>query len=236
MGRLHVQRAVEAPDGPKTVFCTARTDRRLRVVESIYRADAEAKSIAFTCASRQDKVVYRETLVQSVAPLMAEGPEEVGARGFDDIMVIAQDTDAIAEAAEHLAPGGVMNIFAGVKRGTMASLDLSDVYLRDVRFIGHSGLTTDTMHIALRQVESGEFSPNRLVAAVGSLAAVPAGLRAVRDGAFSGKVVIFPHIKDLPLTPLTGLRDRLPAVYAKLKEGCEWTMEAEQELLRLMLV
>lgn len=223
MGRMHVQRAIEAPNGPKTIFCTARSDRRLRVVESIYRADAEAKGITFTCVSRQDKVVYRQTL------------EEVGAPGFNDMMVMAPDAGAIAEAADYVAPGGVMNIFAGVARGTMASLDLSDVYLKDVRFIGHSGLTTEDMRLTLRQVEWGNLSPNRLVAAIGSLNAARDGLQAVEDAVFPGKIVIFPHIKDFPLTALPDLKDKLPSVYAKLKDGREWTVEAEEGLLKLML-
>lgn len=52
---------------------------------------------------------------------------------------------------------------------------------------------------------------------------------------FSGKIVIFPHIRDLPLTLLPDLRDKLPSVHAKLKDGRGWTVEAEEELLRLML-
>jgi threonine dehydrogenase-like Zn-dependent dehydrogenase len=223
MGRMHVQRAVEAPDGPKTIFCTAQSDRRLGVVESIYRADAEAKAIAFTCVSRENEEVYRQTL------------EKVRAPGFDDIMVMAPDAGAIAEAADYIAPGGVMNIFAGVARGTMASLDLSDVYLKDVRFIGHSGLTMEDMRLTLHQVESGNLSPHRLVAAIGSLGAARDGLQAVKDAVFPGKIVVFPHIKDFPLTALLDLKDKLPSVYAKLKDGCEWTTEAEEEFLRLML-
>lgn len=223
MGQMHVQRAIETPDGPKTIFCTARSDRRLRIVESIYRADAEAKGIVFTCVSRENEQVYHQTL------------EEVGASGFDDIIVMAPDADAIAEAADYLAPGGVMNIFAGVARGTMARLDLSDVYLRDVRFIGHSGLTTEDMRLTLSQVESGHLSPNRLVAAIGSLSAARDGLQAVKDAIFPGKIVIYPHIKDLPLTPLPDLKYKLPSVYAKLKDGREWTNEAEEEFLNLML-
>jgi hypothetical protein len=31
------------------------------------------------------------------------------------------------------------------------------------------------------------------------------------------------------------LKDTLPTVYARLKDGREWTNEAEAELLRLML-
>jgi L-sorbose 1-phosphate reductase len=49
-------------------------------------------------------------------------------------------------------------------------------------------------------------------------------------------VVIFPNLsKPLPLTTLAELQDRLPTVYAKLDEGEIWTVEAEEELLRLLL-
>jgi len=223
MGRMHVQRAIDSADGPKTIFCTARSDRRLRVVEFVYRADAEDRGIAFVCASRADEAAYHRTL------------GSVGAQGFDDIVVLAPDADAVAEAAACIAPGGVVNVFAGLARGTMVSLDLSDVYLRGVRFIGHSGSTLDDMGLTLHQVESGRLSPNRLVAAVGSLSAARDGLQAVRDAVFPGKIVIYPHIRDFPLTPLPELKDRLPGVYARLKNGREWTAEAEEEFLRLML-
>ena len=223
MGRLHVQRAIETPDGPKTIFCTELSDRRLRVVGSVYRTDAEAKGIAFTCVSRADRAAYDQAL------------ENMGTHGFDDIVVLAPAASAVAEAADYIAPGGVINVFAGLARGTMVSLDLSDIYLKGVRFIGHSGSTIDDMRLTLRQVESGRLSPNRLVAAIGSLGAAYDGLQAVKDAVFPGKVVIFPHIKYLPLTPLSHLKDKLPSVYAKLKDGCEWTVEAEEELLRLMM-
>jgi hypothetical protein len=49
-------------------------------------------------------------------------------------------------------------------------------------------------------------------------------------------VVIFPRIKELPLTPLEDLGERLPIVHAKLENGREWTKEAEDEFLRLMLL
>jgi hypothetical protein len=52
---------------------------------------------------------------------------------------------------------------------------------------------------------------------------------------FPGKIVIFPQIRDLPLTPLPDLKHTLPSVFAKLKSGKEWTLEAEEELLSLML-
>jgi hypothetical protein len=48
-------------------------------------------------------------------------------------------------------------------------------------------------------------------------------------------VVIYPQIKEMPLTPLADLKELMPAVYARLNEQGEWTVEAEDEFLRLML-
>ena len=223
MGRLHLQRALADPEGPRTILCTARSDRRLNYVRAIHEAEAEGKGVALTCISQADRAAYEQTI------------ETVAGPGFDDVMIMAQSADAVAEAAGHMATGGVVNVFAGLARGTTAPLDLSDVYMRGVRIIGHSGLTLRSMGLALDRVESGALSPNRLVAAVGSLSAARDGLRAVSDAVFPGKVVVFPQIKELPLTPLPELKDRLPTVYAKLKDGREWTKEAEEEFLRVML-
>ena len=40
---------------------------------------------------------------------------------------------------------------------------------------------------------------------------------------------------DIKITPLADLRSILPTVHAKLKDGHEWTMEAEEEFLRIIL-
>jgi hypothetical protein len=117
----------------------------------------------------------------------------------------------------------------------MVSLDLSVVYQKNIRFIGHTASTIEDLRQMLAQAESGQLSPNRSVKAIGSLEALKDGLQAVRDAVFPGKVVIFPQVKNFPLTPLPDLQEKLPAVYAKLKDGQEWTTEAEQELLRIML-
>ena len=87
----------------------------------------------------------------------------------------------------------------------------------------------------LHQAESGELSPNRSVAAVGSLSAARDGLLALQDASYPGKVVIYPQIKDFPLTSLPELKEKLPSVWSKLKNEREWSTEAENEFLRLML-
>ena len=128
-----------------------------------------------------------------------------------------------------------MNIFAGVARGTMAAFDLGDVVLRGVRYIGQTASSIDDLREMLSLAEAGTLSPNRSVAAIGSLDAARDGFQALKDTTYPGKVVIYPHIKDMPLTSLAELAERLPDVYAKLRGGREWTNEAEAEFLRTML-
>jgi len=223
MGRMHVQRAIQSHDGPGTIVCTDVSDARLDDLCASFGAEAESRGIEWLCLNPLNQDAYQA----GMAPFMDDG--------FDDIVVLAPIPRVISDAASHLARGGVMNIFAGVARGTMAQLDLSNVYLRDVRVIGHSASTIDDLRLMLNQAESGQLSPNRSVAAIGSLGAARDGLQAVQEADFPGKVVIYPQIKEMPLTGLSELKDRFPSVYAKLRNGREWTVEAEQEFLRLML-
>ena len=97
--------------------------------------------------------------------------------GFDDVIVLAPVAALIADGATWLADGGVMNVFAGVACGTMATFEASDIYLRDVRYIGQSGSKIDDMRLMLFQAETGTLSPNRSVAAIGSLMRLGMGSR-----------------------------------------------------------
>ena len=222
MGRMHVQRAIQVAGAPAIIVCTDVSDLRLSDLCESFGGEAAEKGIEFVCLNPTDRAAYEA------------GMARFKETGFDDIMVLAPIAAVTAEAAEWLSPQGVMNIFAGVARGTMAQLDLSDVYLEQVRHIGHTASSIDDLRFMLHQAESGELSPNRSVAAIGSLEAVRDGMQSVMDTTFPGKVVIYPQIKEMPLTSLAELKDRLPTVYALLKNGREWTNEAEAEFLRLM--
>jgi threonine dehydrogenase-like Zn-dependent dehydrogenase len=222
MGRMHVQRAVQFSDGPGTIVCSDVSDLRLNELCNSFSSEAEGKGIRWVCVNPNDKEAY--------ATIMAPFFE----KGFDDIIMLVPVPVVIADAANRLTPGGVMNVFAGVARGTMVSLELSDVYLKDIRVIGHSASLMSDMQLVLNKWESNQLSPNRSVAAIGSLEAARDGLKAVKDTTFPGKVVIYPNIKEMPLTSLPDFKDRLPSVYAKLRNG-EWTNEAEEEFLRIML-
>jgi L-sorbose 1-phosphate reductase len=223
MGRMHVQRAIQLADGPGVIVCTDVSDLRLDDLCTSFAQEAARKGIQLVCLNPSRADEYQA------------GMTGFKGRGFDDIVVLAPIPSVISEAAACLAPRGVMNIFAGVARGTMAQLDLGDTYMKSVRVFGHSASTIADLRLMLRQTETGELSPNRSVAAIGSLGAARDGLQSVKETRFPGKVVIFPHIKEFPLTALPDLKDKLPTVHARLKDGREWTVEAEKEFLRIML-
>jgi threonine dehydrogenase-like Zn-dependent dehydrogenase len=223
MGRMHVQRAIEFSYPPATIICTDISDMRLNELCDSFADRARSKGINFICynpSNEADQVTKKAAFDHA---------------GFDDIVMLVPVPAVIAEAAEHLGQDGVMNVFAGVARGTMVALDVSGTYLKNTRVIGHSASKMSDFELVLEKTNSGELSPNRSVAAIGSLSAAPAGLQAVRDATLAGKVVIYPQIKEMPLTPLADLKDLMPAVYARLNEQGEWTVEAEEEFLRLML-
>jgi D-arabinose 1-dehydrogenase-like Zn-dependent alcohol dehydrogenase len=229
MGRMHVQRAIELDNGPGTVVCTDISDARLEDMRDTYGVEAGKRGVEFVTLNPMNKEQYAAGMARF------QEPTAPGGAGFDDILVLAPVAAVISEASTYLAPQGVMNVFAGVLRGTMAQIDLSRVYLDHVRVIGHTASSIDDLKLMLYQAESNLLAPNRSVAAVGSLEAASDGLQALQDAVYPGKVVIFPHIKPMPITAVPDLKDVLPSVYARLENGHDWTVEAENEFLNQAL-
>lgn len=226
MGHMHIQRALEISDGPRKIVAVNLRRPRIREVERKFSDLAKERGSELVCRSAEafspeqwDTWLRRQT----------EG------KGFDDIVVLAPSVSAIEAAVAHLSLGGVLNLFAGLPRGTQAALDLNLIGQRGVRLFGTSGSSIDDLRHMRDLTESHTLSPNRSVAAVAGLEGVAAGLHAIAEGRFPGKVLIFPNIMPLPLTPLEALEDVLPSVFERLKDGREWTIEAEREFLRQML-
>lgn len=221
MGQMHVQRTLDLPETPSLIVATNLRTSRIHVLESLV-PDAHQRGIEMICLTRES--VGQERYFERLRELA--GPD-----GFDDIVVVAANAEAIAEAVPFLARDGVLNVFAGLPRGTTTQIDLSDVALRNVRLVGSSGSMIVDMQRVLDKVRHGQLTTRRSVAAVSGMAGAKDGLRAVAEGRFAGKVVVFPQIPDLGLVPLPKLRDVLPSVYARLEDGRYWTSEAETELL-----
>ncbi len=222
MGQMHVQRAAEDVNGPALVVATDLDTARLATLPERYGAAAAQTGTKLVCLNPKE-----------LAPEAFEAKlRELAPDGFDDIVCLAPVPALIGGAMDHIGQDGILSIFAGVGRGTIANLDITPVFRRRARMTGTSGSAISDLEFTLHKTERCELSPNRSVAAVGGMTAAHEGLEAVKAGAFAGKIVIYPQIPDLPLTPLEKLRDVLPEVAAKLGPGDTWTREAETELIR----
>jgi threonine dehydrogenase-like Zn-dependent dehydrogenase len=228
MGQMHFLRALTMPGKPAKVVATNLHATRMEPVRRQFARQAEETHVDIVYLSRDQFGSEDEFYARKLA--------ETGGRGYDDIVIMAPTTDAIEQASQMATDGGVVNVFAGLARGTQARIDLNAVSQRGVRYTGTSGSSiSDLVHMR-DLVESRQLPTNRSVAAVAGMDGVADGLRAVSEGRFAGKVVIYPNLnKPLPLTPLGDLAKSLPTVAAKLDEDGMWTCEAEEELLRVML-
>jgi hypothetical protein len=144
--------------------------------------------------------------------------------------VTAPVAAAVRDASLALAPDGMLVLFAGVPVGTRVALDMSPVFLGSVQYTGTSGSRIADQALVVEKTVAGGLAPGRALGAVGGMEAAQESLRALVEGRFAGKIVIFPHLGDLPLTSLSELGEREPAVGAALGPGGAWTTEAEAEL------
>ena len=217
MGQMHVARALQLAQPPAKIVCTDRNDGRLAALRAHLEPLARSKNIELVCLNVRDAAPDHAAL----AP-----------HGYDDIVVMVPSIEAIEDAFPRLARNGVLNVFAGVARGTIATLDMSDIALKNVRIVGTSGSSIDDMRRTRDLLEAHRLDTSASVAAIGGLEAFRDGLDAVKNGRFPGKTVIFPQIENLPLVALPDLGAVRPAVFSRLKDGQFWTHAAEAELLK----
>jgi SAM-dependent methyltransferase len=215
MGQMHLERALRMPAGPARFVAIdldaerlEEAQRRLAPVAREYRRDL------VVAVPRGDDL---RTLIARIT----------NGAGADDIIVSAPSAAAIADAAGALTPGGMLVIFAGVPVGTRAALDLSRVYLDGAQFTGTSGSRIADQQRVVDKTLAGELSPARALAAVGGIEAAADGLRAMVEGRFAGKIVIFPQLRGLPLTSLGDLAAGDAEIAAALGPDRAWNSESE---------
>ncbi|MEM7798075.1 MAG: alcohol dehydrogenase catalytic domain-containing protein [Chloroflexota bacterium] len=226
MGQMHLQRALELPNGPKLLVATDVNQMRLDAIKTRFGplADAQNRTLIVFNPTHTE-----ETGPQNLVDLVMEVTDQQGA---DDVVICVPVAALMEEGARMMKDDGMLVLFAGVPNGTEAPLDLSRVYLSNAQYTGTSGLTLDDQALVMQRALAGELSPGLSVAAIGGMDAAIDGIEAMMEGRFPGKIVIFPQIKELPLMGLDDVHTQLPEVAAALGKGNSWTQEAEDLLLQ----
>ena len=221
MGQMHVQRAIEQPDGPYRVIATEISDERLQTLMDRFTPLAKKNGRELLIFNPNSAGISLHEFVMKAT----------NGEGADDVVVSVPVAALMVESAEVMKADGMLVFFAGVPNGTMGPLDLSKVYLHNAQYTGTSGLTIEDQATVMRKALEGALSPGRSVAAIGGIEEARKALVAVMEGTYPGKVVIFPQIHNLPLMSLDEVKEKLPDVAAKFGEGDLWTPEAEEALI-----
>jgi threonine dehydrogenase-like Zn-dependent dehydrogenase len=151
---------------------------------------------------------------------------------FSYFAIMAPVGALVAQSVKDSLPGALINIFAGIPASVKQDMDL-DTYIANRCFMfGTSGSRLSDMMIVLKKTLSGQLDTDCSVDAVSGIAGAIDGIRAVENRAMAGKIIVYPQLKELPLTPLAKLNEKFPTVAQKLKNGI-WTHAAEDELLKL---
>lgn len=221
MGQMHVQRAIEMQNGPKILVATEVNDDRLKALTDRFVPLAES-------LGKQLVVINTMTSERSLAQLVSE---LTNGKNADDVVVSVPSAKLMEEAATLMNENGMLVFFAGVPNGTMAPINLSDVYLHNAQYTGTSGLTIEDQAAVLNRSNEGVLSPGRMVAAVGGIEASLDAINGVINSSYPGKIVIFPQIHNLPLIGLDEMAEKMPEVAEKLGPNNTWTEEAEAVLI-----
>jgi threonine dehydrogenase-like Zn-dependent dehydrogenase len=211
MGQMHVIRDVCSGRANLEIVCTDFDDERLAALEAKVRPFAEANGVTMHYVNPQNQPV--------------EGP-------FNYVGVMAPVPQLVAGAIRDAAPDCRINLFAGIPASVRHPVDLQTYIERGVYLFGTSGSTIQDMQIVLEKVLSGQLDTNTSVDAVCGMAGAVEGIRAVENRSLAGKILVYPALKKLGLTPLSALGEVLPSVAGKLIDG-RWSDAAEAELLKV---
>ena len=221
MGQMHVQRALELSAPPRLIVASDPSRPRMSYAMNRWQPLAKRRGV--------ELVAFDPASFTDGAALLAALRERTAGAGYDDIVVLVPLPQAIEQTSDLIAPGGVVNIFAGVPVGTVAKLAVSDVILKDVRFLGTSGSKLSDMRKVVEKATRNELDTQRSLGAIGGLAQARRGVEGVAAGRFNGKTVLFPGIPDLELTAVEDVAN--DGVAGLLDEGGIWTTAAERRLL-----
>lgn len=204
IGMMHVEKGIA--DGVGHIVVSEFNEERIARLKKTLGPLAEKKGV---------ELVVVDLKTQKVGDVLKAG-------SVDDVIIVAPVTSAVEEAFTYIAKDGYINVFAGFPSRDKAfvNINLNDMHYRNITMLATSGSPIESLMKALKEAAAGRIDPNNCVAAVGGMKAAWQGIDAVHKGTYPGKIVIYPQLEGLPLTPTDALTS-----------GAPWTRGAEARLL-----
>jgi hypothetical protein len=211
MGQMHVIRGICSGVSGISVTGTDMDDGRLESLRKKAQPLAKANRVDLRLINTQKNPLNEKfTYFALMAP--------VGALAANAI----RDSNKLS----------IINIFAGIPATTRHEIDLDTYIANHCYMIGTSGSVIRDMLIVLQKVQDNQLDTNCSVDAVSGMAGATDGIAAVENRTLAGKILVYPMLHELGLTPLSELPKKFPTVAAKLQNG-NWCRAAELELLHV---
>ena len=228
MGQMHVLRTVTLKEldrvaALRTIIVTDVSEERMDAVRQRFEERCESAGV--------ELVLLDPTKADFDARMKAAAPE-----GVAYSIACAQIPEVVADSLRYLRRYGVLNLFAGLKRGT-GPVFLGDIHYDQHTLTGNSGSRLEDMEKMLRITERGELDTNFSAGAVVGMKACKEGVQAVAEGKITNKTILYPQLEDLPLTPIEKLPDLVrfsPDLEKEVRAG-KWSRRAEDEMLEALL-
>ena len=224
MGQMHLSRALvkkqvgQAPNMKLMVITDISTPRLNDVIER-FRPTAEEVGVELVGLNPTETDLDVE--LERVAP-----------GGFDHVVALVSVPAVVDQARAHVRQYGVLNLFAGIKRG-QGPLNMGDIHYDQITLTGNSGSRMRDMLEVLHQVEDDVLDTNVSAGAITGIKAAKEGLEGVRDARFDRKVIVYPQLTDLPLMAVEQTVRVVqfdPDTRRQVESG-RWTCQAEAQLL-----
>jgi len=228
MGQMHTLRTIAYKKlgklpALKSVVVTDVSDERLAAVRGRFEADAEAAGASLVT-------------LNPMQPGFDESLRKVSPEGIAYVIACAPSPDVVRAAIPFMRRYGVLNIFAGIKRGA-GPVCLGDIHYDQITITGNSGSRLEDMEKMLRITERDELDTNSSAGAVVGMRACAEGVRAVAEGKITNKTILYPQLPDLPLTRIEDLPKTVtfsPEIGRDVAAG-RWSKPAEEEMLEALL-
>jgi len=228
MGQMHILRTLSLRERGKlpslrSVIVTDVSEERLGAVRS--RFEEPFRKAGTSLVTLDPRSPDFDAKLAEVAPV-----------GVAYAIACAPSPDVIKATMKRIRRYGVINLFAGIQRGT-GPVFLGDIHYDQITVTGNSGSRLEDMEKMLRITERNDLDTNFSAGAVVGMKACAEGIKAVAEGRITNKTILYPQLADLPLTRIEDLPERVkfsPEVERDVREG-RWSKRAEEEMLEALL-